>query len=182
MDRSRVIVALTTLLVGGAVLLWWFGGDRRSTTSRAAGGEPRVAAGTDSAASNDQSIETSSADDQDPAQEQRQLLVGAWQDDFYGKRTFVFNADGTGSMTLELSGVGKTLYGDKLRFEMQWTLSEGVVTKIMSGGEPKTATALLAKTFGDRAAHRIDHLDDTELHFRSVDSDKVYRLNRVVLK
>lgn len=68
-----------------------------------------------------------------------EVLIGSWQDDFYGKRIFHFRPDGTATMTIELDRVGQVLYGPKLTFFIDWTLKDDVLTMKMTGGDAAAA-------------------------------------------
>jgi|GEM_PF-2865590 len=110
----------------------------------------------------------------------RARLLGSWQDDFYGRRVFTFQDDGTAEMTLELDGVGKLMYGPKLTFFITWSLKEDVLTMVMNGGMPAETTVTLAKLFGETSEQRIEQLGESELQLRSLDSQKLYKHQRVV--
>lgn len=122
----------------------------------------------------DQLIPESAAAHGPDDEELRRQLAGSWADDFYGKRTFDFEEDGTATMALELDSVGKLLYGPKLTFFIVWDLKGGVLSLKMTGGEPAGTAVSLAKLFGESSEQRIERIDDTEMHLRSLDSNKLY--------
>ncbi len=105
-------------------------------------------------------------------------FIGAWRDDFYGKRIFHFSDDGTATMTIELDSVGQLIYGPKLTFFIDWTLENDILKLKMTGGEPKSALAA-AKLFGESSEQRIESLDANEMKLRSLDSNKLYTHRRV---
>lgn len=113
------------------------------------------------------------------SQDLRSRLLGSWEDNFYGKRVFTFHADGTAQMTLELDGVGKLMYGPKLTFYIQWSLTDDVLKMTMSGGEPQETTTTLAKLFGETSEQKIEQISDAALQLRSLDSQKLYQHVRV---
>ncbi len=108
-----------------------------------------------------------------------EVLIGSWQDDFYGKRIFHFRPDGTATMTIELDRVGQVLYGPKLTFFIDWTLKEDVLTMKMTGGEPKQTATAVAKIFGETSDQRVEGFSDEELILRSLDSQKLYVHRRI---
>jgi hypothetical protein len=125
------------------------------------------------------SAELPTTDGGSPTDVARSRLVGAWEDQFHGKRTFTFRDDGTADMDLELEPIGALLYGPKLRFYVQWSQTGDILTLTMAGGEPPDTTKTLAKLFGETSEQRIERLDDRELHLRSLDSQKLYIHKRV---
>jgi hypothetical protein len=122
----------------------------------------------------------SPAEPEEPVDEPRQRLLGAWVDEFYGRRVFEFRDDGTATMTLELDAVGKLLYGPKLTFFIDWTLEADVLTLKMTGGEPAGTAVSLAKLFGESSQQRLEGVTDAELQLRSLDSDKLYLHRRLL--
>lgn len=117
--------------------------------------------------------------DLDPVAVQKRALLGSWFDEFYGKRTFTFHDDGTAVMTLELDTLGALLYGPKLTFFIDWTLTNDVLTMKMTGGEPQGTATSVAKLFGETSEQRIESIAPDELHLRSLDSQKLYVHKRV---
>ncbi len=116
----------------------------------------------------------------DAVDEPRRRLLGAWVDEFYGRRVFEFRDDGTATMTLELDAVGKLLYGPKLTFFIDWTLDADVLTLKMTGGEPAGTAVSLAKLFGESSRQRLEGVTDAELQLRSLDSEKLYIHRRLM--
>jgi hypothetical protein len=108
------------------------------------------------------------------AQQPDPRFFGSWKDQFYGARTMTFREDGTGVMVILPDAVFRTLYGDKLTFHFAWTWDGDAVHMAMTGGEPKDATETLSQLFGKTSDKRIERLDESELHLRSLDTQKLY--------
>lgn len=108
-----------------------------------------------------------------------EVLIGSWQDDFYGKRIFHFRPDGTATMTIELDRVGQVLYGPKLTFFIDWTLKDDLLSMKMTGGEPMQTATAVAKLFGETSEQRVERFSDEELTLRSLDSQKLYVHRRI---
>lgn len=131
------------------------------------------------------SVESASKGGDDASRDRVALLVGTWNDDFYGRRQFTFAEDGTAVMTLELDSIGKMLYGPKLTFFIDWSLEGDVLTMRMTGGEPKETAETVSKLFGESSQQRILSLSETEMTLLSLDSQKKYvhrRENKVADK
>ncbi len=108
-----------------------------------------------------------------------QKLVHSWRDKYYGDRTMTFEPGGTGSMVILLDTAGRLLYGDKLVIQLDWLIQDGVLNMKFTSGEPKWAMATILQGWGAEHDQRIELLDETDLHLRSTDSGKLYKLRRV---
>lgn len=93
----------------------------------------------------------------------RKLVVGAWQDEYQGKRTLTLREDGTGTMIVELSGLKATLVGPRLTFNMEWSVTDGRLKKHSLSGEPATQVGMILKTMGDTVNEPILELTEDRL-------------------
>ena len=82
-------------------------------------------------------------------------MLGTWEDDYKGHRTLTLNADGTGTMVVELDGLAATLFAAKLTFSEEWTVADGKVTMKATGGEPVGKVRLVLSLHGDSSTQRI---------------------------
>lgn len=85
----------------------------------------------------------------------RNKMLGMWEDDYKGHRTLTLNADGTGTMVVELDGLAATLFAKKLTFREEWIVAEGKVTMKATGGEPAGKVQLVLSLHGDSSTQRI---------------------------
>jgi hypothetical protein len=83
------------------------------------------------------------------------LMSGTWEDDYKGHRTLTLDADGTGTMVVELDGLAATLFAKKLTFREEWTVADGKVTMKATGGEPAGKVRLVLSLHGDSSTQRI---------------------------
>lgn len=109
----------------------------------------------------------------------RRKLLGSWQDHYQGKRTMTLNADGTGTMLVELTGLQATLFAPKLRFDMTWALAKKVLTMKTIGGEPADKVNLILNTMGNSAADTILELTDDRLLLLDANGKTRYDWRRV---
>jgi len=109
----------------------------------------------------------------EPDEHRRTLVVGTWEDDYQGKRTMTLNADGTGTMTVELSGIQATLFADRLQFDMVWSLEDGRLKKRTIGGQPERQVNMILKLMGDSVDEPILELTNDRLLL--LDKDGVTR-------
>jgi hypothetical protein len=82
-------------------------------------------------------------------------MLGTWEDDYKGHRTLTLNADGTGTMVVELDGLPATFFAKKLTFREEWTVADGKVTMKATGGEPVGKVQLVLSLHGDSSTQRI---------------------------
>ncbi len=106
------------------------------------------------------------------------LTNGAWSDFFHGLRTFRFESAGQGCMSLELSGVGAMLYGEKIEFDFDWTLNGSSLHLKMTGGRPSGTANTLCRLFGGEFDYEIDSASASELVLRATNSGKVFTFSR----
>jgi hypothetical protein len=111
----------------------------------------------------------------DPA---RRPLLGTWQDDYKGKRTMILNADGTGTMWVELSGASAFLFAPKLRFDMKWSLDGQTLKMKTMGGDPADKVNMILNTMGDSAADTILEVTADRLLLLDKDGETKYDWRR----
>lgn len=109
----------------------------------------------------------------------RKLVVGAWQDEYQGKRTLTLREDGTGTMIVELSGLKATLVGPRLTFNMEWSVTDGRLKKHSLSGEPATQVGMILKTMGDTVNEPILELTEDRLLLLDGDGKTKYDWRRV---
>jgi hypothetical protein len=115
-----------------------------------------------------------------PEEKQRRLLPGVWRDEYQGKRTMTLNADGTGTMVVELSGVQATLFAPRLHFYLQWSLAGDMLVKTTVGGEPAKKVNLILKMMGDTAKDKILEITDERLLLLDKNGETEYDWKRVL--
>jgi len=109
----------------------------------------------------------------------RKLVVGAWQDEYQGKRTLTLREDGTGTMVVELSGLKAALVARRLTFNMEWSVADGRLKKHSLGGEPAAQVSLILKTMGDTVDEPILELTEDRLLLLDGDGMTKYDWRRV---
>lgn len=93
----------------------------------------------------------------------RQLIVGSWEMDRDGKRFLTVHPDGTADMNVEVSSNWSFLFGKQLKFDIEWTIVDGVLTMKATGGEPKGKVDILTNMYGAERVQAIKILDETTL-------------------
>ena len=106
-------------------------------------------------------------------------MLGTWEDDYKGHRTLTLNADGTGTMVVELNGLSATLFASKLTFQEAWSVGDGKVTMKATGGEPATKVRLVLSLHGDSSTQRIVEVTDERMILVEEPSETRFEWRRV---
>jgi hypothetical protein len=114
----------------------------------------------------------------DPDERHRRAITGKWHDEYHGKRHLTVRADGTGTMVVEPSGIGKKLFAAQLTFEIEWIVADGRVTMKMLNGEPKSKVQLILKLDGQEADYTILELNDERMLLLDADGKTRYDWRR----
>ena len=101
----------------------------------------------------------------------RHLLVGSWEMDRDGKRFLTVHADGTADMNVEVSSNWSLLFGKQLKFDIEWTIEDAVLTMKTTGGEPKGKVDLITSMYGAERVQPIKILDETTLRLPDDEPD-----------
>lgn len=146
--RKTIGTAGAGLLLGIAGL-WWGG------IPYLAGGSPATsieisAEATPVAAANDTP---------DPAK----LIVGRWEQFNRGRRVLVVREDGTATMDVNLEGAWAYVVGEKLEFQIEWTLDKSRLLLKMIGGKPDGALKFVASVYGNERNHQVETLTSDQM-------------------
>lgn len=109
----------------------------------------------------------------------RRMVLGTWADEYQGKRTMTLNADGTGTMVVELSGWRAALSAPRLKFNMKWSVEAGHLKKQTISGEPEAQVNMILKMMGDRVDEPILELTEDRLLLLDGDGKTKYQWKRV---
>ncbi len=88
------------------------------------------------------------------------------------------NADGTGVMIVELSGMKATLFAERLEFNMEWSLADGRLKKRTIDGKPERRVNMILKMMGDRVDEPILELTEERLLLLDKDGETKYDWRR----
>lgn len=93
----------------------------------------------------------------------RKLVLGSWQQSYYGTRLLTVLPDGKAKMVIRPDGVWTFAFGQQINLDMFWKIENGRIDYGYSGGTPKDKVELASKTWGDRWDEKILDLTDTRL-------------------
>jgi hypothetical protein len=93
----------------------------------------------------------------------RRMVLGAWHDEYEGKRTLILNEDGTGTMIVELSGWKAAMCASRLTFHLEWSLEGGRLKKHTVSGEPESQVKMILSTYGNHVDEPILELTEDRL-------------------
>ncbi len=116
---------------------------------------PKVAAASDSVTDGNGAV----SDDE----RFRRLILGSWQQSYYGTRVLTVLPDGKAKMVIRPDSVWAFAFGQQIDLDMFWTIEKGRIDYGYTGGTPKEKVELAAKTWGDRWDEQILELTDSRL-------------------
>lgn len=128
------------------------------------------------ASGNDDQVSSTGAQDTD--ERARKKLLGKWEDNYQGKRFLSVAEDGTGTMVVDLDGIGRRIFADRLAFDLEWTSAGGRITMKTLGGEPKSKAELVLKLYGNEAEYKILELTDDRMLLLDADGTTKYDWRR----
>jgi hypothetical protein len=128
------------------------------------------------ASGNDELVRSTGTQDTD--ERSRKKLLGKWEDNYQGKRSLSVAEDGTGTMVVELEGIGRRIFADRLAFDLEWTSADGRITMKTLGGEPKSKAQLVLKLYGNEAEYKILELTDDRMLLLDADGKTKYDWRR----
>lgn len=111
--------------------------------------------------------------------EYRKKIVGSWHDYYQGDRTMTIRPDGTATMVVVLGGWKAVLYASQLRFDMVWSIEDGLFKKRTTGGDPPGKVKAVLKMMGDHVAEPIVELEDDQLVLQDENGKRKYTWERV---
>ena len=82
------------------------------------------------------------------AQQLQQAVVGEWKLQRDGERLLKLRADGTATMDVTLTGWQAALFGERMRFDIRWSVEGRELVLETTGGEPTTAVDAVTKIYG----------------------------------
>jgi hypothetical protein len=91
------------------------------------------------------------------------LIVGSWEQINHGKRFLEVLQDGTATMNVNLEGAWALVVGEKLEFQIEWTIEKERLLFKMTGGKPEGSLKLISSLYGDERNHRIESLTDEQM-------------------
>ena len=151
--RAKFILPGIAIVTAICLSALWMGGDQNSTTQSRQALSGTTLSVTPVSTTNVTSLDT----------KYKELIVGKWEMDRDGRRELVVNDDGTAIMDVEINDLTSLLVGNKLKFFIDWSISDGVLTFSTTGGEPASKVDILTKMYGKERVQAIKVLDETTL-------------------
>ncbi|MBI3862076.1 MAG: hypothetical protein HY290_09290, partial [Planctomycetia bacterium] len=114
----------------------------------------------------------------DPDSRYVAVALGEWKDEYQGKRHLTVARDGTGTMVIDLDGIGKRLFAARMTFNLEWSIADGKITMKTLGGEPKSKVQLVLKLYGNEAEYKILELTPERMLLLDADGKTQYDWRR----
>lgn len=168
--RFRNVLVLGVLLLP-LVALWGFGGDDSPETS--ANAQSLESVSLDDSDSGNSGSQPESAAKPVPISDEtyRKLIVGNWETDRDGRRFLQVFENGTAVMDVTIPSGWSLLFGEKMKFDIVWSIEDGVLTFETTGGEPKAKVDLITGMYGKQRVQKIKILDETTLRLPDDEPD-----------
>ncbi len=168
MRRLLILAAGLALVALGAAMAWWGASNPAQPGLEK---PPEYAAPPDGGA----------APVAEPAADADLLarILGTWRDHYRGRRTMTLHDDGTAAMVCELDGLNARLFTPVLNLDLRWQLEDGVMTRVIVGGEPADKVRFVVNLMGARADEKLLKLTETELHLLDADGKTEYHWTRL---
>ncbi len=108
--------------------------------------------------------------DADRDAELRLMILGRWSTQASGGTRVIGNrADGTASLEVTFDFFAGLLYGEKVQFDLQWSLERGELTYTMQGGRPAAAAARVMADHGRQATYAFRSIAPNRMHLTRID-------------
>jgi hypothetical protein len=102
--------------------------------------------------------------------ELRRAVTGDWKLERNGQRLLSLQADGTATMDVTLTGWQTVLFGEKMRFDIRWSLDGRELVLETTGGEPATAVEAVTKVYGIVRRQPILEVDSEHMLLKDPDA------------
>ena len=102
-------------------------------------------------------------------QKMREMIIGRWTSDRNGKRDLIVREDGTATMKVTITSWHRHLFADEMKFDIDWSIEDGVLSFITTGGEPEAAVTAVLKLYGKSRDQPIIKLDDKQMVLKDAD-------------
>ncbi|RMG36717.1 MAG: hypothetical protein D6725_10115 [Planctomycetota bacterium] len=109
-------------------------------------------------------------------------LVGRWCREKFGRRLLEVKPDGTARLTVEPSGFWKTLFGERLCVDIEWSLKDGRISYRAKSGEPADKVRLATRLWGSAWTEIIESIDDRAAILRDVQTQEISKWTRLPAK
>lgn len=97
-------------------------------------------------------------------EELRMAILGRWKRIEHGTHIIENRSDGTASMDMQFDLLAGFLYGDRMRLEMTWTVTNGLLSYSVVSGHPKKSSDKLLGDYGKIWRYEFEAVNPDSLH------------------
>ncbi|QDT97969.1 hypothetical protein [Gimesia aquarii] len=99
-------------------------------------------------------------------------LVGQWeQTKSNSKRILTIKENGAATMVIQPQGIWKTILGNQITIDIEWSLNEGTLTLRTVGGKPENKLEYINQVWGDKFTRKIHSIEDKMFTLRDDEGD-----------
>ncbi|MAG92949.1 MAG: hypothetical protein CMJ48_04280 [Planctomycetaceae bacterium] len=109
----------------------------------------------------------------------REMVVGTWEQEMYGKRYLTVREDGSAEMIVEPDGVWSLAFGDKVTIEIRWKVENGKALFSLTGGMPSKKVDMVVQLWGRDWVQKILAMSREKMLLLGEDGETEYAWTRV---
>ena len=106
------------------------------------------------------------------ADEFKQAILGTWKQYSSGHRVLRVKEDGTATIDVKLDGIAAFWFGEKLHFDITWTIEGDELVFKTIGGTPEGGVNAVTSIYGDRRIYRIREINTQQMLLNEKDEEK----------
>ena len=93
----------------------------------------------------------------------RTAILGTWTQDSDGHRVLDVQQNGTATIDVTLDGLSALAFGEKLRFDIEWTIEDDRLIFQTTGGEPKDGVKAVIAIYGASRNYVIRDITEAKM-------------------
>ncbi len=99
-------------------------------------------------------------------------LVGQWeQTKSNSLRILTIKENGVATMVIKPQGLWKTILGNQITVDIEWSFNEGTLTLCTVGGKPENKLEYIKQVWGDKFTRKIHSIEDKMFTLRDNEGD-----------
>ncbi len=109
----------------------------------------------------------------------REMVVGIWEQEMYGKRYLTVREDGSAEMIVKPDAVWSLAFGEKVTIEIRWKVEDGKALFSLTGGMPSRQVDMVVQMWGRDWVQKIMALSKEKMLLLGEDGSTEYAWTRV---
>lgn len=114
----------------------------------------------------------SSSSAESPESQFKQAILGTWEQYRTGYRLLNVQDGGTATIDVKLDGLSALAFGEKVHFDIKWSITGDELVFRTTGGTPKGSVDAITSLYGDKRVYRILDISAKQMLLREGEEDK----------